>query len=453
MVRVRAWHWPERAFGIAYPLFAPSLCWRLWHEVGRAEVVHAHGLVFPGSPWATAFARVRGRWSICTDHGGLLRYRARISTLVLRLLFATLGRVTARTANRLIAYNRDVELLLQRLSGDASKVRFLPNPVDAALFRPPTAAERAAARTALGWDDTPRVLCIARLLPHKGIDVLLAAQDPAWRVVFCGPGDDLMRDHIAARGGECLPPRPQEDLRALYHAADVFALPSYNEGFPVAVQEALACGLPVITSDLPAYAPYRGRPGLHLCQPVAEQVRERVRAVLAAPRPPVAAPAAGADADAGRWLATLMPPPAERPAPRPALGVTLLLLLGLHFAFCAVRWPVGAVGKRAGSIAEFEQLGAVDWHLRHSDEETRRIAGWLVASVAADERVLCRGSAQGALQLLAPLLHPRLLTDAERFAANGPGSASWRPFAGAASAARGMPVVVGDLQRLRLEWR
>jgi glycosyltransferase involved in cell wall biosynthesis len=169
---------------------------------------------------------------VCTDHGGLLSYRSRVGTWALRVLIETAGRLTARCAHLLVAYNRDVEALLVRLGGDARKVRFLPNPVDPRLFHPPTAAERAAARAALGWDTKPRVLCVSRLLPHKGIDVLLAAQHPAFALVFCGPGDEAMRAHIRQQGAECLDPRPQADVVTLYHAADVYALPSYNEGFP-----------------------------------------------------------------------------------------------------------------------------------------------------------------------------------------------------------------------------
>ncbi|MEO6595658.1 MAG: glycosyltransferase family 4 protein, partial [Planctomycetota bacterium] len=276
--RLAAWHGIERRFGIAYPIFSPRLLWRLWSEVGRADVVHAHGLVFIGSPPAMVFARCARKWTVCTDHGGLLRYPSRVVTFGLRVLFATVGRVTAAAAHRLIAYNTDVERLLRNLAGDAANVRFVRNPVDTAIFHPPSPAERAAARAALGWDDRPHVLCIARLLPHKGIDVLLAAREPGWQLVFCGPGEAAAAAaRIRASGALCLSPRPRAELLALYHAADAFALPSHNEGFPVVIQEALACGLPVLTTDAPAYAPYRATPGLHLCEPSAAAVRDRLR--------------------------------------------------------------------------------------------------------------------------------------------------------------------------------
>jgi D-inositol-3-phosphate glycosyltransferase len=304
IVRVKALHLLERWFGVAYPFFAPTLPFRLWREVARADLVHVHGLVFPGSPIAALFGRLRKKRVLCTDHGGLLQYRSRLATLALRALMETMGRVTARCAHKLIALNHDVEALLTRLSGRRDKVQFLPNPVDVAMFQPPTPEQRRAAREALGWDGRPRVLCVSRLLPHKGIDVLLGARHASFEVVFCGPGDDAMRAHIRDSGAECLAPRPHEEVRQLYHAADAFALPSYNEGFPVAIQEALACGLPVLTSDIPSYAPYAGTPGLHLCEPTSEQVQRHLLDLLA--RPTAAAARANEGCARTRWLDELM---------------------------------------------------------------------------------------------------------------------------------------------------
>lgn len=306
LVRVPSCHWPERATGIAYPLFSPSLAFHLWREIGRADLVHVHGLVFPGSPLGALFARLRKVPCMCTDHGGILRYDSRLATWSLRLLIETVGRITARCAHRLIAYNQDLERLLGRLGGSTEKVRFLANPVDRGLFHPPDAATRAAARQALGWDDRPRVLCVSRLLPHKGLDILLAARDPAFELVFCGPGEPAVRERLRAAGAECLDARPPVGVLQLYHAADAFALPSHNEGFPVVVQEALACGLPVVTSDLPAYAPYRGTPGLHLCTPTPEVVRANLLDVLRQPRQAVEpAPHRDGPAERREWLRQL----------------------------------------------------------------------------------------------------------------------------------------------------
>jgi glycosyltransferase involved in cell wall biosynthesis len=478
VVRVRALHWFERWFGIAYPLFAPTLPVRLWREVWRADLVHVHGLVFPGSPIAAAFARLLGVQCVCTDHGGLLSYRSRVGTWALRVLIETAGRLTARCAHLLVAYNRVVEALLVRLGGDARKVRFLPNPVDPRLFHPPTAAERAAARAALGWDTKPRVLCVSRLLPHKGIDVLLAAQHPAFALVFCGPGDETMREHIRRHGAECLDPRPQADVVTLYHAADVFALPSYNEGFPVAIQEALACGLPVVTSDLPAYAPYRDTPGLRLCEARPEAVRASVLDALRTRRRGGPEAAATAHADTRRATAGEDTPPAtagqERSGPEiersaPGIGVidtrtataagegahgawlgalgvppdasggesargsrlgraVLLLLLLAHLAIGIGRLPTKVWARRLEEIADYRAQGAAHYLLDGARLGGADVIEWLTANTAEDSVILWRWPADGALEFTAALLAPRWIVD-ERCVAAGDTTFAGRPIA------------------------
>lgn len=109
---------------------------------------------------------------------------------------------------------------------------------------------------------TPILLCVGSLVPRKGQDVLVQAlqrlEDRAWRCVLAGhPGRDpaftarldsmIERAGLADRidrAGELDDPA----LQRAYLAADLFVLPSHYEGFGMVVTEALARGLPVITT-------------------------------------------------------------------------------------------------------------------------------------------------------------------------------------------------------------
>lgn len=128
----------------------------------------------------------------------------------------------------------------------------LRNAVDVHLFRPAEKARGADPFTVLG---------IGRLVPLKGLHDLLPAfaefrllaGRPA-RLVIVGDGPEreaLMRQADAlgiAPAVEVLAPMQQEELVKVYQSAAVFCLPSYSEGFPCVVVEAMACGKPVIAT-------------------------------------------------------------------------------------------------------------------------------------------------------------------------------------------------------------
>jgi glycosyltransferase involved in cell wall biosynthesis len=123
----------------------------------------------------------------------------------------------------------------------------------------------------------PRVelLCVATLVPRKGHDVLLRAlaamPDGAWHLTCVGglDRDELwvasLRAQIAAAGltervtfaGEL----DREPLDRRYDAADVFVLPTWYEGYGMAVAEALARGLPVVSTDTGAIGDLVGPDG------------------------------------------------------------------------------------------------------------------------------------------------------------------------------------------------
>jgi D-inositol-3-phosphate glycosyltransferase len=280
ILRVPSWHVLERTLGIPYPLFSPRLIRTLWQQIAKADAVHIHGFLFLGSFLAALLAKFQGKPCILTDHGGIQKFASRPATVLARLGAETVGRATALLATRAVAYNSRIQQLLAKFRRK-NDVEFRTNPIDESMFFPPEESQRETARRKLNWDSRPKVLFVGRLIATKGVPLLLAAADDWLDLVFCGPGDVSLLGPLPRSGIEYLPPRPQSELRALYHAADVLVLPAeVREGFPLVVQEAIACGLPVVLGYDPGFEPYRSLPGLVFTQRTAEAVRTAIREAL-----------------------------------------------------------------------------------------------------------------------------------------------------------------------------
>jgi glycosyltransferase involved in cell wall biosynthesis len=144
---------------------------------------------------------------------------------------------------------------------EAERISVVANTVDverlgreADELAPRRDALRAGA--GIGPDDVA-VLSVARLAPEKGLDTLLravaAASDPRLVLLLSGSGPE--RERLATLGSELgvrlvlLPELPWERIVERYVAADVFALLSRHEPWGVVVNEAAACGLPLVLSD------------------------------------------------------------------------------------------------------------------------------------------------------------------------------------------------------------
>lgn len=145
-----------------------------------------------------------------------------------------------------------------RFGTPADKLEVIYNGVDLALFQPGLREQhRAATRAALGLaETTPVILFVGSGFERKGIPVLLPAlaamrrQDAVLLVVGRDRREAAMRA-LARRLGIEARVRflgAQQDVRPYYGAADCFALPTLYDPMPNAALEALACGLPIVTS-------------------------------------------------------------------------------------------------------------------------------------------------------------------------------------------------------------
>jgi poly(glycerol-phosphate) alpha-glucosyltransferase len=149
-----------------------------------------------------------------------------------------------------------------RAFGIRAPIAVLPNGVDLASIDRADEALDLHRELALP-DEALVVLFLARLFPKKGLDLLIPAfarllADVPWaRLIIAGHDagtgyrhvvERLLLEHNVTRESRLLGEVSGSRKFALMRAADVFALPSYSEGLPVAVLEAMACGCPVVVT-------------------------------------------------------------------------------------------------------------------------------------------------------------------------------------------------------------
>jgi glycosyltransferase involved in cell wall biosynthesis len=180
----------------------------------------------------------------------LLRLRARGSEVVVVALMRQGALALARRADRIIAVSH--ALADELVAGGIDRRRI----VVMSPGRDGLVSESHAKRTG-------RVLCVANWTPGKGIHTLVAAvaRVPDVFLDLVGDAPDAayaarVRGMIAARG---LRSRVRVHgslgrtaLARRYAAASIFALPTIREGYPIVFVEALAHGLPIVGSDIPA---------------------------------------------------------------------------------------------------------------------------------------------------------------------------------------------------------
>lgn len=239
----------EKWTQLPYPIWSPQIIPQLWSAIGRAQVVHVHEHLYVGSMLATAIARMRRRPVIITQHAGSVDFGNRPLTLFYRCATRLMGKLMFAAAAHVVFISANVQLFFAQQSN--TRARLIFNGLDSESFVPATAAERQALRSRLGLSpQRPTILFVGRFLPKKGLDLIqILAQrfrQADWLLVGSGPEDPSAWNepnvHVVGR-------LAHQDLPAHYQACDLLILPSRGEGFPLVVQEALACGLGVLSTD------------------------------------------------------------------------------------------------------------------------------------------------------------------------------------------------------------
>ncbi|HEY3176830.1 MAG TPA: glycosyltransferase family 4 protein [Candidatus Polarisedimenticolia bacterium] len=207
-------------------------------HMGRFDVVHCHG----GDTARVALASSRRRGPVVLTLHGPCTAKPRVGRLL-------------RSVDAVVSPSEAVREIARRDHG--VEARLIPMGVDLDRFMP---VDRAQARCRLGWEDRPTVCFAGRLIKVKDVPTLLRAFSlvargkPEARLKVAGEGvlsESLRRYAVSLRivdKVDFLGALSRADLPLFYSAADVVAMPSLFENFPMVALEALACGARLIVT-------------------------------------------------------------------------------------------------------------------------------------------------------------------------------------------------------------
>lgn len=229
---------------------APALASHLGRSGADLIVLHEP------NPWALlSFAIARPKAPVVIwYHSDVVRH-----PLQYKLFYAPVARPAYRRAVRFIVSSPALGEQAAALAPYRDRIRVIPFGIDPQEWAPDQAMRDRAADLARNFG--PFVLFAGRHVPYKGVDVLLhALRDSTVKAVIAGDGprraawESLaaelgLRDRVRFTGDV-----PDAELRALLHACEALVLPSVTraEAFGYVQIEAMACGRPVISTDVPS---------------------------------------------------------------------------------------------------------------------------------------------------------------------------------------------------------
>ena len=214
------------------------------------DVVHANSHLFLSSHRAVEASHMIGIPSVVTVHGVMVK-RGLVLDVLQRIYVRTVAKLLFEKVSAVICLTRSDAESVARIVGDDGKIFVVPNGVDTELFKP------------VSVKDSNLITWVGRFVPEKGLVYLLRAMRTVVevhndvRLALVGDGPlraEMMKwvnklgltgkiDFVGSVG--------RVEVAELLSKSSIFAFPSLREGLPLSVLEAMACGVPVVGSDIP----------------------------------------------------------------------------------------------------------------------------------------------------------------------------------------------------------
>lgn len=242
----------ERLTGLPMPIPGPRSIGRLAGQIRRSDAVVIHDALYVTSILALLIAKACRKRVVLIQHIAAIPFSSRLLRLVMRIANLLVTRPMLWAADERVFISDTVR---RDLLGPKPRrpTQLLFNGVDESIFHPAAgrAMEPPALPAGLGAAPGKRlILFVGRFVEKKGMSVLraLAALRPDLTFLLAG-GGPIAPGKWALPNVHDLGPQSSQALADLYRHADLLLLPSVGEGYPLVIQEAMACGLPVVCGE------------------------------------------------------------------------------------------------------------------------------------------------------------------------------------------------------------
>ena len=217
----------------------------------KADILHIHAI---GPSIMTPLARLLGLKTVVTHHGR--DYERKKWGKIAKMVLRTGERLSAKYANQLIVISEDINNTIKQ-----KYKRFNAHLIYNGVNIPVKSNETSYIQT-LGLSSRKYIITLGRFVEEKGFHGLIEAyiklNDKGYKLVIAGDADhpDSYSEnlkHMAKENGVVLTGFIRgEKLNELLSNAQLFVLPSFHEGLPISLLEAMSYDMDVLISDIPA---------------------------------------------------------------------------------------------------------------------------------------------------------------------------------------------------------
>lgn len=234
--------------------FAPRVFIEILKREKKADIIHTHSHLFFSTNLCVLIRIFSSVPLIITNHGLV---SASAPAWLNRIYKSTISRLSFSVADHIICYTEMEKDEIVKMGIDSRKISVIHNGVDTSLFVP-RPQDRGGGKFQVLW--------VGRYVPGKDVKTLIEAfallqkKKPDIHLVLVGEGPEksrietLIRKYNLESSVTLIDYIDNTDLPKIYNQSNLFVLPSLMEGVPRTILEAMACGVPVISTNLPHLA-------------------------------------------------------------------------------------------------------------------------------------------------------------------------------------------------------